>query len=89
MCLNANPSHQAHRVTAYFELLRTRYPLLYLLRTENNETNQTIQKSATIIKANVPRTTERVILYDLKSQIEKKDKIISRNFETFLKKYPG
>jgi len=56
---------------------------------ENNETNQTIQKSATIIKANVTRTTERVILYDLKSQIEKKEKIVSRNFEKFLKKYPG
>ncbi len=37
MCLNQQKDHPAHYVTSYFELLRIRYPLLYLLRPENSQ----------------------------------------------------
>ena len=31
MALNAETNHQVHRVTQYFEVLKMRYPLLYML----------------------------------------------------------
>ena len=89
MCLNADPKHPAHRVSAYFELLRTRYPLLYLLRTENHDSNTTIQKSATLIKTSIVTAVNNKRLYDLKSQVEKKNALHRENFNKFLTKYPG
>ncbi len=91
MCLNIKSDHPAHRVSSFFELLRLRYPQLYLLRPDLEETKiKPVQKLSSKIKSNSKaKTANKKDVYDLDQKKLREEGIKKKNHEDFLKKYPG
>jgi hypothetical protein len=91
MCMNQKADHPAHRVSAYFELLRLRYPQLYLLKPDLEETKlKPVQKLASKIKSEaLGKIKNKKDVYDLNQKKLREESIKKENHQRFLKKYPG
>ena len=95
MALNAETNHQVHRVTQYFEVLKMRYPLLYML--EDNIEKQALddeqRRSARIQTQNplakLNQNTNNIILDNAKQRAQKAKQMQQQNMTNFIKKFPG
>ena len=92
MALNEDEHHPAHSVSDYFEVLKMRYPSLFLLRDELEKPEikapQQIE-SATIsqTRSRAGQGEPRVVVQDNRANREKEIK--RKNFNIFNRAFPG
>jgi len=91
MALSDLQDHKTKCVAQYFEILKMRHPLLYLLKPDYEQTLLRPEQKASV-KIQSSSGTKKVqprLIDNAKQREKKRKRIMEENFRVFEKKFPG